>query len=45
VRLEDLIVITDKGRDVVSDFLPRDIPSIEKVMKEDGLLDRYPRPD
>jgi Xaa-Pro aminopeptidase len=45
VRLEDLIVITEKGRDVVSDFVPRDIASIEKVMKEEGLLERYPRAD
>lgn len=45
VRLEDLIVITEKGRDVLSDFVPRDIPSIEKIMKEEGLLERYPRED
>ena len=45
VRLEDLIVITDKGRDVLSDFVPRDIASIEKIMKEEGLLERYPRAD
>jgi Xaa-Pro aminopeptidase len=45
VRLEDLIVITDKGRDVLSDFVPRDIAGVEKVMKEEGLLERYPRAD
>ncbi len=45
VRLEDLIVITEKGRDVLSDFVPRDIASIEKIMKEEGLLERYPRAD
>jgi Xaa-Pro aminopeptidase len=45
VRLEDLVVITEKGRDVPSDFVPRDIASIEKVMKEEGLLERYPRAD
>jgi Xaa-Pro aminopeptidase len=45
VRLEDLVVITDKGRDVLSDFVPRDIAAIEKVMKEEGLLERYPRAD
>jgi Xaa-Pro aminopeptidase len=45
VRLEDLIVITEKGRDVLSDFVPRDMASIEKVMKEEGLLERYPRAD
>ena len=45
MRLEDLIVITDKGRDVLSDFVPRDTPSIEKVIREDGLHERYPRAD
>jgi Xaa-Pro aminopeptidase len=45
VRLEDLIVITEKGRDVLSDFVPRDMVAIEKVMKEEGLLERYPRAD
>ena len=45
VRLEDLIVVTDKGADVLSDFVPRDIPGIEKVMKEEGLLERYSRAD
>ncbi|HEY6064898.1 MAG TPA: Xaa-Pro peptidase family protein, partial [Thermoanaerobaculia bacterium] len=45
VRLEDLIVITEKGRDVLSDFVPRDMAAIEKVMKEEGLLERYPRAD
>jgi Xaa-Pro aminopeptidase len=45
VRLEDLVVITDKGRDVLSDFVPRDMASIEKIMKEQGLLERYPPAD
>lgn len=45
VRLEDLVVITETGRDVPSDFVPRDMASIEKIMKEEGLLERYPRAD
>jgi Xaa-Pro aminopeptidase len=45
VRLEDLIVVTDKGRDVLSDFVPWDAAAIEKVMKEEGMLERYPRKD
>lgn len=45
VRLEDLTVITEKGRDVLSDFVPRDMASIEKIMKEEGLLERYLRAD
>jgi Xaa-Pro aminopeptidase len=43
VRLEDLIVITPSGKDVVSDFVPSDIAEIEGLMKEDGMLQRYPR--
>jgi Xaa-Pro aminopeptidase len=45
VRLEDMIVVTDKGLDVMSDFVPRDIPRIEKLMTEKGLLKTYPRED
>lgn len=43
VRLEDMIVITDTGKRIISDFVPMDINSIEKVMQEEGLLQRYPR--
>ena len=43
VRLEDMIVITDTGARVISDFVPMDIDGIEKVMKEEGMLQRYPR--
>ncbi|MGE0130091.1 MAG: aminopeptidase P N-terminal domain-containing protein [Blastocatellales bacterium] len=43
IRLEDLIVITETGKEVVSDFVPMDIDGIEKIMKEPGMLQRYPR--
>jgi len=43
VRLEDMIVITGNGARIISDFLPMDIPGIEKVMQEEGMLQRYPR--
>ena len=43
VRLEDMIFITDKGAEVVSNDAPWDIDAIEKVMKEDGMLKKYPR--
>lgn len=43
IRMEDLIIITEKGAEVVSDYLPMEIDEIEKVMREDGLLKKYPR--
>ncbi len=43
VRLEDMIVITATGARIISDFVPMDIPGIEKVMQEEGILQRYPR--
>ena len=43
VRLEDMIVITDNGARIISDFLPMDIEGIEKVMQEEGMLQRYTR--
>jgi Xaa-Pro aminopeptidase len=43
IRLEDMIVITDTGARILSDWLPRDIAGIEKVMKGPGLLQKYPR--
>jgi Xaa-Pro aminopeptidase len=42
VRLEDVIVIGAERAEVLSDFVPRDIPSIEKLMTEQGLLKTYP---
>lgn len=42
IRLEDLIVITEKGKDVPSLFIPMDVAGIEAVMKEDGMLQKYP---
>ncbi len=45
IRLEDLIVITETGADIISDYLPMDIEGIEKIMKEEGMLRRYPKID
>jgi len=45
IRLEDVIVITDKGADILTNWLPMDIPTIEKLMGEEGMLQRYPRDD
>ena len=43
IRCEDLIVITDRGAEIASDFVPLDIVQIEKQMKGAGMLQRFPR--
>jgi len=43
IRLEDMIVITESGATILSDFVPRSIAGVEKVMAEPGLLQRYGR--
>ena len=43
IRLEDVIVITDKGADILTASLPMEIPGIEKLMAEEGMLQRYPK--
>src|SRR5262245_58210425 len=43
IRLEDLIIITDSGKEIPSDFLPMDTEGIENAMKGEGILQRYPR--
>lgn len=42
IRLEDQIVITADGVRILSDWVPRDMDEIERVMAEPGLLQRYP---
>ena len=42
IRLEDLIVITEEGAEVLSNFVPRSIEGIEALRLEEGLLQRYP---
>lgn len=43
IRLEDLVIVTDSGTDLPSEWLPMDMAVIEKVMAEDGLLQKIPR--
>jgi Xaa-Pro aminopeptidase len=38
IRLEDVIVVTETGAEVVTDFLPMEMDEIEAVMREEGLL-------
>ena len=43
IRLEDVIVITEGGKRILTDFVPMEMDAIEQLMKEEGLLQRYPR--
>lgn len=43
IRLEDVIVITEKGADILTAFVPMEIAEIEKLMREEGMLQRYPK--
>ena len=42
IRSEDMIVITAAGARILSDWVPRDMSAIEKLMAERGLLQQYP---
>ena len=39
IRLEDMILITERGYENLSAFVPVEIDAIEKLMKEPGLSD------
>ena len=43
IRLEDMIVITATGARILSDFVPRSIAAVEKLVAEPGLLQQYGR--
>jgi Xaa-Pro aminopeptidase len=43
VRLEDMIIIGERKADILTTFVPMDIPGIEALMREDGMLQRYAR--
>ncbi|MFQ5628412.1 MAG: aminopeptidase P N-terminal domain-containing protein [bacterium] len=41
LRLEDVIVITKSGIEILSDFVPMERKRIEKLMSEEGMLKSY----
>ena len=43
IRLEDMLLITDNGVEVMSPQAPEDPDAIEKLMQEKGLLKQFPR--
>ena len=42
IRLEDMILVTADGAEIMSGWLPMDIDGIEAAIAEDGLLQAYP---
>ena len=43
IRLEDVIIIHEDHAEIVSDFAPMEIEDIERLMGEEGILQKYPR--
>lgn len=41
IRLEDVIVITATGKEILSEFVPMDRAGIEKLMAAPGILETY----
>jgi Xaa-Pro aminopeptidase len=44
VRIEDDLLITEKGYELLSHFAPRKIEDIEKMIKEKSVIDNYKLP-
>ena len=43
IRLEDMILITESGAKILSDFVPRSIEAVERMVAEPGILQRSGR--
>ncbi len=43
IRLEDMLLVTETGIENLSGFVPAEPSAIEQLMKEPGVLQRYPR--
>jgi len=42
IRLEDMVLITNSGSENMSAFVPMEAEEIENLMKEEGMVQRYP---
>ena len=45
VRYEDTIVVTEKGYENFTDFLPSELDALEKLTREKGIVQMYPGAD
>jgi Xaa-Pro aminopeptidase len=44
VRIEDDLLITQNGYELLSDFSPRSVEAIEKMMAQSSVIDNYKLP-
>lgn len=42
VRYEDVVVVTDKGVENFTDLLPSSLDDLEKAVKGDGIVQKFP---
>lgn len=42
IRIEDTVVVTEDGVEILTGRAPWDLDEVEKLMKEEGILQKYP---